>query len=588
MGGMTAHRRLSWLAVATLAVCGSAWADISYKLTAAEGQRLKVEIRFDAKGPLRIQMPNWSPGAYVLGYPANNVQDFAVADGSGKAVSFTKENTNTWSLDQSPDRKIVVSYSMPFNVNSGAANVSGPSTYMYVVDRKTEKCRLEVDVPAGWKVATGLDPNGDSEHQYTAPDYDVLADSPITMGAIRELHYTVKGKDHLIALYGPGKDDVDEQKIVKACKFVSEMETDFMGNIPYKRYVWHFNTSDRLDGAGGLEHLNSTQISLASGVGPVTVGVLAHEFFHLWNVKRIRSKPLGPFDYNELPQTGALWWLEGVTDWYAHSLLHRYGWWGTDQFYKDIVTNTRGQRAKPGRLEVSPYQSSFRVRDANGGRGNSDGYQVSYYNTGWLLGMCLDIEILHQSKGKYRLDDVEHALWDLCKDGKPGFEEDQIRKLCVKFGGPSLGDFYDKIVMKPGELPIEDQLAKVGLKLSTEHRVDADLLVNLAPSKPDQALSTRGARGAAESLFKDGDLVIEIEGANTTGSTIAAMQKAMNDAVATLKAGQTVHLKVRRGGQTVNVEYVLGRRESDVPVIAEGEATPEQKKLRKVWMFANK
>jgi predicted metalloprotease with PDZ domain len=119
-------------------------------------------------------------------------------------------------------------------------------------------------------------------------------------------------------------------------------------------------------------------------------------------------------------------------------------------------------RSNPARLTVSPYQASFQVAAANNGRGNSNGFQISYYNLGWLAGMCLDIEIRQQSGGKHSLDDVAHALYDLCKDNKPGFEEDEIRKQCIRFGGPSLGAFYDKVVMSPGELPIEEQLAKVG------------------------------------------------------------------------------------------------------------------------------
>jgi len=586
---MTVHRRFYSVLLSTLALSCATWADIAYTVTAAEGQRLKVEMRFDAKGPVRVQMPNWAPGAYVLSVPAKNLQDFAATDGGGKAVSFTKEGDNTWSIDQTPDRKVVVTYTVPFNFNGGAGNYSGPAVYLYVVDRKTESCTLSLNVAATWKIATGLDPKGDSGHDFTAPTYDVLADSPVTLGDIREFHYTVKGRDHLIALYGPAKDDVDEAKILKACKFVSEMENDFMRATPYKRYVWHFSVLDRLDGAGGLEHLNSTQIGLASGVGPRAVGVLAHEFFHLWNVKRIRSKPLGPFDYTQLPQTGALWWLEGVTDYYAHSLLHRYGWYDTEYFYKDILSNLRGVRANPARNEVSPYQSSFRVRDAADGRGNSDGYKVSYYNTGWLVGMCLDLEIRDKSGGKYSLDDVERALWDLCKDNKPGFEEDEIRKQCIKFGGPSLGDFYDRVVMQPGELPIERQLAKVGLKLVDAKTTTADMGVTLTPSKDDQALTVKSPHGKATDQLKDGDLVVSIDDRATTGKTTAALQKALNDIVVLLKPGETVRLKVKRGGQTIDVSYPLEALDATAPVIVEtSDVTPEQLKLREAWMYAGR
>lgn len=573
-------------ALALAALAAVTHAEIRYSVTATEGgDRLQVEMRFDAKGPVKIQMPNWAPGAYVLSMPAKNVQGLAVTDGAGKSVDFKQENDNTWTIDQAPDRKVTVRYSVPFRFSAGSGNYSGPPTYFYVVDRKAESCRLDLRVPGSWKIATGLDPVGSSDHEFVAPDYDVLADSPVTLGDIRELRYEVKGRDHLIALYGAAKDEVDADAIIKACKFVSTMQTDFMKGIPYKRYVWHFSTTDRYDGAGGLEHLNSTQIGLASGVGPRAVGVCSHEFFHLWNVKRIRSKPLGPFDYNVLPKTGALWWLEGVTDYYAHTLLHRYGWTNQNEYFETLVGNVRSQRSKPGRLEVSPYQASYRVGDAANGRGNSTGFQVSYYDTGWLAGMCLDIEILAESKGKRNLDDVEYALWNLCKDSKPGFEEDEIRKQCVRLGGDKLGPFYDRVIMKAGELPIEEQLAKVGLQLVSRTRQDADLLVNLGPSREDKALNTRGARGDAEALYKAGDLVVAINGRPTTGDTVAKLQKAQMDAMEGLKPGETVTVSVKRGSETVELKYKLGSKDVEEQVIQELEgATAEQKRLRGLWL----
>lgn len=149
---------------------------------------------------------------------------------------------------------------------------------------------------------------------------------------------------------------------------------------------------------------------MGSGVGPGVVGVYAHEFFHLWNVKRIRAKALGPFDYTTMPQTGALWWLEGVTDYYAHTLLGRYDWFGKNERFADpkeklygtLVQNVNARRARQDRMKVSPYDASYRVREAANGIGNSQGYLVSYYDTGWLCGFCLDVEMLDRRKGSIR------------------------------------------------------------------------------------------------------------------------------------------------------------------------------------------
>jgi predicted metalloprotease with PDZ domain len=338
--------------------------------------------------------------------------------------------------------------------------MTGPHNYVYVVGRIKEQCNLKVALPDNWRIAVGLD---EKNGGWTAPDYDVLADNPITMGDFLMDTYVVKNIPHYIVLYGTGREFVDRPRLAKYCEDITRAESHFFGgDIPYKKYVWHFNVNTGMDGAGGLEHLSSTSISLAAGVGPRAVSVLSHEFFHLWNVKRIRSVPLGPFNYQELPKTGTLWWLEGVTDYYASLLLHRYGILPEKYIYEDIVSNFRGYDSHPQRNNINPHEASMRVGETNNGRGNSNGYLMSYYTMGWVAGLCLDIELRRLTNNRHTLDDVMLSLYQTSGLPKPGFEEGEIRNQFVRLGGVAMGTYYDRIVPENGGIDVREALAKIG------------------------------------------------------------------------------------------------------------------------------
>jgi predicted metalloprotease with PDZ domain len=452
-------RCLLVLCAALLAAC--AFADIDYTITPnPTAERLEFAVSFEANQPtVDVQLPRWAPGSYRLFNPG--IREVK-ANRGGAELAVSAVDDNTWRIAAGSPGPITVTYSSPMRLNNGAVHMTGPHNYVYVVGRLAEPCNLRIRLPEGWRAINGLDESGNG---WKAPDYDTLADNPITMGDYLLDTYSVKGKPHFIVLYGVGRDNIDRAALIDYCKDITLSQTAFFGDIPYNKYVWHFNVNNGLDGAGGLEHLSSTSIGLAAGLGPSAVSVLSHEFFHLWNVKRIRSKPLGPFDYQQLPKTGALWWLEGVTDYYASLLLHRYGILDQKYIYEDIVSNFRGYDNHPQRNNVSPNESSMRVGETNNGRGNSNGYLISYYTMGWISGLCLDIELRRLTNNKYTLDDVMLSLYQISGLPKPGFEEGEIRNQFVRFGGAEMGAYYDKIVHQNGGIAVREALAKIGLQI---------------------------------------------------------------------------------------------------------------------------
>jgi predicted metalloprotease with PDZ domain len=452
------------------AIASTAHAEIAYRVQPQpDTNRLAVTVTIPTSSPeTLVQAPRWMPGFYMLQNYGARLKDFSATGADDKPVELSVVDDHTWKINSAGTKQVTLRYSAALDFQNGVGHYSGIAAYVYVVGRTQERCKLTLETPKDGKVAIGLKGDGPDYH---ADSYDTLADNPVTFGSYYEETYHVAGKPHVISVRGLGADAIDKKLLRETCETVAKIETEFMGGAPYDKYVWHFSVRSGGAGGSGLEHLSSTEISLGSGFSRRTAGLLAHEFFHLWNVKRIRSKSLGPFDYTQLPKTGALWWLEGTTDYFAIMLLGRFGWSSEEELYAEIAGNIRRQRRSDARLTVSPYESSARVGETNNGRGNSSGFGLSYYDEGFVVGLCLDLELLAQTKGKRSLDDVELALWKQCRNNQPGFAEDEIRKQLIVAGGEAFGPLYDKLVLAPGELPVEQALAHVGLELTDKNEL---------------------------------------------------------------------------------------------------------------------
>lgn len=576
--------RATLAALAVAALPFSALATIDYGVDLTTPGMRKITISAPVKGDTTtFRIPLWRPGSYRVQEYENDLKEIE-AEVDGRQVQFDDSGTRSWAINTRGAKRVQISYAIPTAAERFVVHFDGPSSYMYVEGRKEEDTRLRFTVPNGWNVATGLEPGYGTE--YVAPDYDVLADNPVTAGLFRYDTYTYEGVPHTIAYYSGPHWRVDRRAVLDAAYKLTAAQSDFFGGLPFKRYVWHFGVYDAADGAGGLEHLSSTRISMATGFGERAISVLSHELFHAWNVKRIRSKVLGPFNYQELPQTGALWWLEGVTDYYADLLMYRYGMYGDDYFHGAMAQNIQRTNADRDRLEVSPYEASYRVRDAANGRGNSAGFGVNYYNTGWVLGLLLDIELRDQTDGRKSLDNVTWDLWEMNKNDQPGFEEGDIRRLLVKHGGDALGDAYDKWVMEPGDLPVNQQLAKVGLVLQTAQEEIADLDATLRATNQGFAVVRNPEDG---SIFQEGDIVSSLNGVSLEGMTSGAVRSRINRALGSMKPGQEASATITRSGQRMNIKVMPGTATRNRQMVSElPNASERAKSLRKGWMITRR
>lgn len=573
-----------WVVLSALALASLSWGDVWYKVTAEPGAKgLQVQITFDApKGDTDLQIPRWSPGSYSYGNYAARVKDVGVVDAHGSPLVVAKAGETTWRTKVGSPQRISVSYTIDGPVGK-SVHFSGPSTYMYLVGRKTEPCHVQVVCPGSWGVYTGLNPDT-GKNAFYAPTYDVLADNPVSAGDLPVDTYLCGGVPHFIVYHSGPVEKLNRALARKTLEQISQFDLKFWGRFPFDKYVWHVSVMDSPAGGWGLEHLSSTEVGMATGFSTSTKSVMAHEYWHAWNVKRIRSFVLGPFDYQHLPKTGALWWLEGVTDYYASVVLARSGIATPEYLQQQAAVQTANARRNPDRLKSTIYDASYTLDEANGGRGSSTGNKLDYYTFGWLAGMCFDLQLRNMSDGQTTLDDVIKDLFAEC-NGKPGFPEDGIRKALVKRGGPELGTLYDKWIMTPGELPVEAQLAKVGVKLSEVTRSVPSMPYLASVDRADGPVTVQDVRDGAGDL-KKGDQILKVDG--KVVPTGFRGFRAANQLPTDAKKGDQIDLVVKRGDQELTVKVtVTGRDVSNFGAVQDPSATDRQKRLWAAWCGAN-
>jgi len=564
--------------------------------TAEKFFQVRMDIPNVKELTVRVQIPIWSPGAYMSGNYAANIADISAEDGQHKPLKIYHPDQNTWEIGANGADLVHVKYTVNKvdAIEMGGApqraHLTGPRTYLYVVGRKGEPVALSLATPAGakaWKIATSLDPTESAAraseptvHGFTALSYDVLADAPVEMGDFTEERFEAGGKPHSVVLYGDYA-GVDRAKLVRLCKKVAETETAFFGDAPYSRYIFQFRTNaGRGGGGGGLEHLGSTEISISSNVNDGVRSVIAHEYFHLWNVKRIRPFVLGPFDYVDPPRTANLWWSEGVTSYYG-DLLSRRGGLNTDtEYLKHLADTIALLQNNPARLKVSADQSSLHVFDAN----NSQGFGgLSYYTKGELVGLCLDMKIREVTKGAHSLDDVIRALYVQCGQGDgPGFGEDDIKKTANRISGQDLSEFYDLLARSTEELPFKESLNTVGLTLArSETPVPIpDSGMTLQPDRQFQSLSIGeiAAEGAASKAgLKTGDKIASVNGQSDL--------RGMSQLLRSTAPGKPLTITIVRGGANTDIAFTMGSANRYPWLItSDSSASPEKLRLRRQWL----
>lgn len=432
---------------------------------------------------ITLQMPAWSPGDYHIQHHGRYVQALtaqgeAPGAGSRSDLKITHPNDDEWIVQTAGVHTVTVAYMLPttppgifsenVKIEPHYIFVNGPSAFLYLAGhRASAPITLTLHPPTGWKAETSLDPApapdpaSKNSLRYTAPDYDTLADSPFVLGdptALTTGEFTISGIPIRTAFFHQITKNLDPDHYTPILKPIVEAEARIMGGLPNRRYLFLFDVGG--DG-GALEHLNSTRVPLFPSAPDVALeSYVSHEFFHLWNVKRIRPKVLGPFDYIHPPHTHNIWFAEGVTEYYAGIARRRAGLMSVDQFRNRWRRAIAEMQQNPARLKVTADEVSFRIWES----GDSEEFGgLSYYEKGQLIGLCMDLKIREATQGRKSLDDMMRLLMKRHAPPRPGYEEDELRAVLSEVAGQDLSAFYDLLARSTQEMPFADCLSYVGL-----------------------------------------------------------------------------------------------------------------------------
>jgi predicted metalloprotease with PDZ domain len=400
-----------------------------------------------------FKMPAWAPGYYRLLDFEKYVQNFSASDANGRPLPFEKAGKNTWRIVTGGGASLVLNYdvfgAVSFAVqnflNENRALLSPPGLFLYEDGKLSQPVTIDIQAPPGWKtVATGLDVVPGKPGVFSAANFDVLYDSPVSLGNQEMLRFEVRGVPHDISLENVAA-SADRKRMTADLQRVVGAATRLMGDIPYAHYAFLMVGA----GNGGVEHLNSASIafngnSLGTEEGYLRwLSYVAHEYFHNFNVKRIRPIALGPFDYEAENLTNMLWVSEGLSVYYQDLLLVRAGLMTREQYLDKMAAAIGRFENAPGRRFQSATESSWTTWGTSG-VGNDRNTTISYYDNGAMLGAMLDLAIRSQSRNRKSLDDVMRGLYrTYYKTKQRGFTDAEFRTECEEAAGGPLDEVFD-------------------------------------------------------------------------------------------------------------------------------------------------
>jgi predicted metalloprotease with PDZ domain len=557
---------------------------------------------------LKFIMPAWGPGRYAIYDFAKNVQEFTVEGAENHPLSWIKLDKQTWRVDASQAGGTVhVHYRVFANdltgsfsqVDSVHANLNGPSVFMYVDGHKPDPITLRVEAPAEWKVISGFS-TSTTERTFRARNYDLLVDAPLEISADCSLdQFQEQGKTIEVGVHSYNDDDDDRSRLLAGLAKLVRVEMAAMPPPDFQHYLFIFHFVPDISTGDGMEHLNSTQIIIQGSVRESTQEALetaAHEFFHLWNVKRLRPAALGPFDYTRENYSRSLWFAEGITTYYGYLFLLQSGLWTREQFLNHLADEISTLEREPGKSLMSAESSSFSAwffdRSPQMQETNFANTTISYYNKGALLGMLLDLEIRTRTQGRKSLLDVMRLMYQQFYQAPGtsyygpgrGFEEEDIVEALNSVTGSDFAPFFDRYVRGTDALPYQDTLEKGGLQLRTETPRDAapSLGVVVQPeSRGTRIVSIIPGSAADRAGLSRDDLLIDVDDQSLATEDLATRFKAY-------PVGANVPITVERHGRRERITVTLDPPvRSSYTIVPLPSATPQQVAIREAWLAAH-
>lgn len=529
--------------------------DFAYRIRDVEASSLTGSGTLGAKLPIRkLDKQTWEIR------PAQGAND-------GGLSSWTVRYSITW---DEPG---------PFSsqLNSKHAFVNFADVLMYIPDRRGEDIAVAFDdVPAGWRAAAQL-PAGSTPNSFSASSYDTLVDAPVEIGKFEEFGFDEGGAHFRVVV------DAREwrrDRLEDSLRRITSYELKLMGT-PFREYTFFFHIGPYPEsGGGGMEHANCTAIGAASVEGAVTIA--AHEFFHAWNVKRIRPQTLEPVDFTKEQYTRALWFAEGVTSTYAAYTLERGDIWPKERFYADLASQISELDSRPARLWQSVEESSLDAWLEKYDDYRQPDRSISYYNKGQIVGEMLDLAIRDATDNHKSLDDVMRRMNDeYAKKGKYYDDSNGIRAVAEEVAGTSFEDFFQRYVAGTDEIPYDRFLGSAGLELKSETVKMADLgfwtAGGRSPSSPVTVSQVVPGSSAEAAGLLPGDVLLQLNG--------EAVPRYLAGRMRAHSPGEIITLRVKRDSKEMDISFALGSNDVNNYSISEvSHATDEQKRIREGWL----
>jgi predicted metalloprotease with PDZ domain len=548
------RKLLPWLAVIIAAAAPSARATVSYSISLANPEKHVFHVTMsipDVSGDVTVQMPAWNALYQIRDFSAHLQRVEAFVGASPTAIE--KLDKQTWRITGTG--AVTVRYATywdeagPFaaQINSDHAFINAAMVLMYVPERRAEESTVcLVEVPFGWNTSIG---SGAPNSCNSTRNYDGLADSPIEAGRFDAFDLRGFQPNIRVIVHGDNwKRKRVEEELTRICKY----EIKLMGGAPFPSYTFILHIGKAAAGAGGgMEHADSTAINIPSD--EYLKGVSAHEFFHLWNVKRIRPASLEPVDYSKEQYTRALWFAEGVTSTYGSYTLLRSGLWSKAEFYIDLSEQITELEERPAELWQSAEESSLDAWLEKYSLYNRGDESISYYTQGQVLGVLLDILIRERTQNQHSLDDVLRLMNDeFAKSGRTYRDSLDIRLSVEKVAGGSFAEFFSRYVAGPGPLPYKDVLAHAGLDLRTVERRRAALGFSMEKDASSSAIvrSVEANGFAAQAGVRVDDVILAWNGGD--------IPRRLEHWTSAQKSGAILHLRVRREGKEIELDVRLG------------------------------
>ena len=568
---------------------------ISYTVNFSEPQAHYAEIEMNISGlkqnVLELKMPVWTPGSYLIREFSKNVESFS-AEANGKAIDAKKIRKNTWQLSTVNISSVKVKYRLyAFElsvrtslIDATHAFLSTSGVFMYPAGMLHHPSTIHIIPTNGWtKVSTSLEMVNNDPFTLHSPDYDILFDSPIEVGSQDVFGFDVGGVKYEVAMCGGG--NYDKERLTKDMPKIIEHEAAIYGENPNKRYV--FIVHNTLKGGGGLEHLSSTVLGAArdnyasDGGYRGFLSLVAHEHFHLWNVKRLRPIALGPFDYDNENYTTDLWIAEGFTAYYQDIIVRRTNIYPVETYLNTLAADINYVANQPGNkiqtLAEASYDAWIKYYRPNE---NSVNTNISYYNKGSIMAMMFDLEIINDTHGQKSLDDVMKYMYDTYyKIKKRGYTDVEFKQALEKFCGRNLDEFYKKYIYGLDDIDYDKYLGYAGYHLTDE------LAGNNDPNLGVITTTTNG-KIIVSSVLRG--TAAWIDGINAGDEITAIDSNKSPDMSAILngkKPGDKMGVEVIRDGLPLKIMVTLLKKtQVKYKIDSLANPTPLQLEVRKKWL----